>query len=416
MNVKICGLTRPEDASLAIEHGADALGFIFYPKSKRFIEPARVAEFSQDFPIPRVGVSVNAEVAEYESWIKQNAVDVLQLHGEESPSQVGQASRLSSSPALEHRYGFNWNSLHKISRRHLPHLHQGDAIYFITFRLADSLPQDRLEELRKQNEDPLALSQAVSDYLDAGKGSCALADSAVSEIVEKALQFHDGTKYRLGRYVIMPNHVHVLLAPLRGHDLSSILHSVTSYTAHEIQKLRHAAGQFWQEESFDHIVRNVFRLADFEHYIDENPGKASLSEGAFRVGGRYLSRRSPKGDRRDACPTFSELFTFKALAIPLKPGQLDWPDYPDASAFLLDANVPEYGGSGHTVDWSLAAEFVRACDRPVILSGGLTPENVAQAINQVHPWGVDVSSGVESSPGIKDPAKLRDFLQICKAL
>jgi phosphoribosylanthranilate isomerase len=83
-----------------------------------------------------------------------------------------------------------------------------------------------------------------------------------------------------------------------------------------------------------------------------------------------------------------------------------------ASAFLLDAapdvNEPEqFGGTGRTIDWSLARKL--AASHRIILAGGLTPENVVEAIRTVHPYAVDVASGVESRPGKKDPGKLRAF-------
>jgi phosphoribosylanthranilate isomerase len=79
-----------------------------------------------------------------------------------------------------------------------------------------------------------------------------------------------------------------------------------------------------------------------------------------------------------------------------------------ASQFLLDAARPgQYGGTGHTTNWDLASKA--AMRRPIILAGGLTPENVAEAIRRVRPWGVDVASGVESKPGKKDQGKMRDF-------
>lgn len=81
-----------------------------------------------------------------------------------------------------------------------------------------------------------------------------------------------------------------------------------------------------------------------------------------------------------------------------------------ASAFLLDGARPgQYGGSGETTDWPLAARAARR--HRVILAGGLTPENVAAAIYAVRPYAVDVTSGVESRPGKKDPGKLREFLR-----
>lgn len=77
-----------------------------------------------------------------------------------------------------------------------------------------------------------------------------------------------------------------------------------------------------------------------------------------------------------------------------------------AAAWLLDSHVPEYGGVGESFDWSL----VPATDKALILSGGLAPANVAAAIRRVRPWGVDVSSGVESAKGIKDAAKIAAFM------
>lgn len=83
-----------------------------------------------------------------------------------------------------------------------------------------------------------------------------------------------------------------------------------------------------------------------------------------------------------------------------------------AGAIHLDAFVEgNYGGTGRCIDWALAAEIVRASPKPVILAGGLTPENVAEAIRRVKPYAVDLSSGVEESPGIKDPVKLKHFFE-----
>ena len=81
--------------------------------------------------------------------------------------------------------------------------------------------------------------------------------------------------------------------------------------------------------------------------------------------------------------------------------------YARAAAWLMDSHVPEYGGVGESFDWSLVP---KERSRPLILSGGLDSRNVAQAIRAVRPWGVDVSSGVESAKGIKDAAKMAAFV------
>jgi phosphoribosylanthranilate isomerase len=79
-------------------------------------------------------------------------------------------------------------------------------------------------------------------------------------------------------------------------------------------------------------------------------------------------------------------------------------------AFLVDASVKGvYGGSGVTTDWNGAAELAKKY--PLLLAGGLTPENVAEAVSRVKPWGVDVASGVESAPGEKDPSRMKAFVQ-----
>jgi phosphoribosylanthranilate isomerase len=85
------------------------------------------------------------------------------------------------------------------------------------------------------------------------------------------------------------------------------------------------------------------------------------------------------------------------------------------SALLLDAWVAgTYGGTGERFNWELAAAVAR--QRPVILAGGLRAENVAAAVHTVRPYGVDVSSGVEASPGNKDPEKVAAFIRNAKGL
>ena len=106
----------------------------------------------------------------------------------------------------------------------------------------------------------------------------------ISAMVEEALRFFDSQRYWLGHFVIMPNHVHVLVRPLGENSLSEILHSWKSFTAKKINTLFRREGKVWQDESFDCIVRDVANLEQFSAYIQENPVKAQLRKGNFRWG------------------------------------------------------------------------------------------------------------------------------------
>jgi REP element-mobilizing transposase RayT len=177
--------------------------------------------------------------------------------------------------------------------------------YFVTFRLADSLPQDKLRQWYEERETwlerhpgPLGEDGAaeyqrlfpdrLEQWLDVGSGDCILLDKEVANIVEQALRHFDNERYTLGQFVIMPNHVHVLVTPLDQHDLAQIVHSWKSYTAHEINRILHRTGPVWQQEYFDHIVRNALSLERFATYIAENPivARASRPPDPDRLHGR----------------------------------------------------------------------------------------------------------------------------------
>jgi len=106
----------------------------------------------------------------------------------------------------------------------------------------------------------------------------------------------------------------------------------------------------------------------------------------------------------------ASLPVIKALRVGTNLPATVFDQYADVFAFLLDAARPgQYGGTGQTTDWDFARRA--ATSRRIILSGGLTPENVADAIRLVHPYAVDVASGVESRPGRKDHAKVQQFIE-----
>jgi phosphoribosylanthranilate isomerase len=140
-----------------------------------------------------------------------------------------------------------------------------------------------------------------------------------------------------------------------------------------------------------------------------NPSRAEILaavEGA-RLGAVQLHGDEAPRDARDLpVPVWKAL----RLAAPLPLAWLD--EWEGVQGFVLDAPDPGYGGSGRTCDWGVAREA--AARVPCLLAGGLTPENVADAIRAVRPWGVDVASGVEASPGVKDPGKLAAFLRRAK--
>ena len=116
-------------------------------------------------------------------------------------------------------------------------------------------------------------------------------------------------------------------------------------------------------------------------------------------------------------PSFCERFTIpviKAFRIESEDSLRPVRDYA-TSAWLLDSFVPgKPGGTGEKFNWDLALS-AKQYGRPIVLAGGLTPENVAAAVRRVEPYGVDVSSGVESAPGKKDHDKLRKFIAAAKS-
>ena len=116
----------------------------------------------------------------------------------------------------------------------------------------------------------------------------------------------------------------------------------------------------------------------------------------------------------DFLKRFSPITTIKAFRIQNAASLAMLPSY-NTSAWLLDSYTPaQLGGTGTTFNWDLAIQ-ARKLGRPIILAGGLTPDNVAEAVRKVRPYAVDVSSGVESAPGRKDPAKIAAFIDAARS-
>jgi REP element-mobilizing transposase RayT len=218
---------------------------------------------------------------------------------------------------MQHEYpivhAFDRSQAKVVSRRNLPHWRQEGVVYFVTFRLADSLPAEKLKCWREEREtwlqanppphtqeqhrqDVLLWDQPINEWLDAGHGSCCLGDARAGEIVESALRYFDGSRYLLGDFVLMPNHVHALVVPMGRWELSNILHSWKSYTSHRINLATSRSGRLWQDESFDHIVRDEAAMRKFAHYIALNAERAG---GRARLGrGRLSLQWSDPGEKQ----------------------------------------------------------------------------------------------------------------------
>lgn len=185
-------------------------------------------------------------------------------------------------------------SFREFYRRRLPHIQVAGATYFITFRLANSLPSEALEKLAeaKQKINKLPESQKAvahqawfvkyDDYPDqALHGNLYLKNWQVADIVEESILFRDGKVYDLISHCIMLNHVHMVCAPLEKADgtyfgLTEILQSLKRHTAREANKILQRRGTFWQDESYDHFIRDDGELERIVKYVLYNPVKAGL--------------------------------------------------------------------------------------------------------------------------------------------
>jgi phosphoribosylanthranilate isomerase len=155
------------------------------------------------------------------------------------------------------------------------------------------------------------------------------------------------------------------------------------------------------------IIRELPPLFTAVGIFADETDAARVARGARQAGVTAVQLHGPKFPAAGEIGEFGGLQIIRAVSVRdgFKPQELVTLK---ASAFLLDAHDSNlWGGTGKTFDWNLAREAKRY--GTIILAGGLTPENVGEAIRQVQPFAVDVASGVESAPGVKDPAKLRAF-------
>jgi REP element-mobilizing transposase RayT len=184
--------------------------------------------------------------------------------------------------------------------RHLPHYHPPNATYFITFRVAGSLPADAIERLQQERTQSLKRIGGFVDkkcrveaYREHQKGYLekfdALLDGAttgprwlgipqVAEIVSESIHYRDQRVYDLLSYCIMPNHVHMVFVGRSDTPTYRILQSLKRHTARQANLVLQRQDTFWQEESYDHVIRDGDELEQTIRYVLWNPVKAGLVE------------------------------------------------------------------------------------------------------------------------------------------
>jgi REP element-mobilizing transposase RayT len=185
------------------------------------------------------------------------------------------------------------------TRGYLPHIKREGASYFVTFRLADSLPKEvlvgferekaerrrRLDDLTRRgetitdSEEEIArdFRRKVERYLDQGAGACHLRRADIADLVAETVRHFHASRYLLHEWVVMPNHAHAIVWPMPNHLLSDILKSWKQFTSRRTKKIVGMGEEpFWQPESYDHWIRNDEESAGISRYIRNNPVTAAL--------------------------------------------------------------------------------------------------------------------------------------------
>ncbi len=168
-------------------------------------------------------------------------------------------------------------------RSGIPHYDCDSVFQFITFRLFDSLPQHVIERWKtelsimknhdKNSEEYQELQRKIIKYEDEGFGNCYLKIPEIYKIVEATFLKFNNVKYELISWVIMPNHVHLLIRQLKGYSIGEIVQSWKVYTAKMANKRLNRKGKFWMDDYYDRFIRNeghYYRVID---YINNNNKK-----------------------------------------------------------------------------------------------------------------------------------------------
>jgi REP element-mobilizing transposase RayT len=162
-------------------------------------------------------------------------------------------------------------------RGYLPHRDSPGLTQFVTFRLHDGLPAARRFEWEAllRIEDNRQRRIRLEEFLDRGHGQCWLRQPKIATLAEGALQHFDGERYQLLAWVIMPNHVHVLVQVCQT-PLAKVMQSWKRFIAREANKLLQREGIFWEREYWDTYMRDEAQVIKARRYTEQNPVKAGL--------------------------------------------------------------------------------------------------------------------------------------------
>ena len=181
----------------------------------------------------------------------------------------------------------------RMYQRHLPHWRQDGATYFVTFRLADSIPQEQLRALKRwraiwesENPEPRSdekwhelareITHKTEVWMDEGYGECVFRHRDLADEMSKSLLHFQNERCLTSCLTVMPNHVHAVMKPLGGFELEDILESVKRFVSRKVNSMLGRSGALWEEESYDRIVRDEEHLFRGIQYIGRNAAKAGL--------------------------------------------------------------------------------------------------------------------------------------------
>ena len=169
----------------------------------------------------------------------------------------------------------------KSKGENLPHWEQSGKLQFITVRLCDSLPASKIEYLEDlklklindeciiQVDDKDTYIEKIDNWLSKGYGECLLKYDTIQKLIDDALNYYDGKKYDLFNYVIMPNHIHIIVIPYVNFEITWA--DFKRYTTRKINKFLDRTGELWQRECFDRMIRSGSELMRIIEYIRTNP-------------------------------------------------------------------------------------------------------------------------------------------------